>query len=150
MPQGHDYIWAIQDKDFRFWKKLPDGSITVDAQPYFLDFSPIGWQDIAVQNVRNRRYWAIDRTVTGQLSFVNDGADILKYIFATRGTEEPVFLTILEQQLSHNPLPTGGILYSAGQSPFTPNTTTAGNGPAPSGLRTAIGTYISSRVSTNV
>lgn len=126
MPQGQDYLFAIQDKDFRFWKKLPDGSITVDAQPYFLIFSPIGWQDIAVQNVRNRRYWAIDRTVTGQLSSVNDGADILKYILLTKGHEEPVFITILEQQLSYNPKPGGVIEYTSGQSPFTPNTTTTG------------------------
>lgn len=126
MPAGHDYIWAIQDKDFRFWKRLPDGSITIDAQPYLLEYSPIGWQDMAVQNVRNRRYWAIDRTVTGQLSFVGDGADILKYILLTRGTEEPVFITILEQQLSYETVPHGTLAFTSGQSPFTPGTTTTG------------------------
>lgn len=125
MPQGQDYLWAIQDKDYRFWKVV-NGVVTCNAQPYFLDSSPAGWQDLKVQNVRNQKYWAIDRSVVAPLSFVNDGAQILKHIFLNKGHEEPVFLTILEQQLDYNENPAATIAYTSGQSPFTPNATTTG------------------------
>ena len=125
MFQGSDYIFAIQDKDFRFWK-IEDGVVKCTAAPYFLQFAPAGWQDIAIQNIRNKKYWGIDRSVTIPLSYVNDGAQILKYIFLNKGIEEPVFLSILEQQLYYEPTPTATLVYTTGQSPFTPNDTTAG------------------------
>lgn len=102
MPQGSDYIFAIQSQDHRFWKVV-DRKVTVNAQPYFLDFAPAGWADIAVQNIRNKKYWGIDRTVTIPLTYVQDGAQILKYIFLNKGIEEPLYLVILEQQLDYEP-----------------------------------------------
>jgi hypothetical protein len=125
MFQGSSYLFAIQDKDFRFWK-VEDGVVKCTAAPYFLDFAPAGWQEIAIQNIRNKKYWGIDRSVTIPLSYVNDGAQILKYIFLNKGTEEPVSLSILEQQLYYEPYPAATIAYTSGQSPFTPNTTTTG------------------------
>lgn len=100
MPQGSDYIFAIQTKDYRFWKVV-NRVVTVNAQPYFLDFAPAGWADITVQNVRNKKYFGVDRSVTVPLSYVEDGAQILKYIFLNKGLEEPVYLAILEQQLDY-------------------------------------------------
>ena len=125
MPQGSDYIVAIQNKDFRFWKVV-NGNVTINAQPYFLDFAPAGWQDMQVKNERNKRYWAVDRSLTAPLSYVQDGSKILKYIFLNKGMEEPVYLAILEQQLVYNPKPYGILVFTSGQSPFTPNTTTTG------------------------
>jgi len=125
MFQGSSYLFAIQDKDFRFWK-LDNGVIKCTAAPYFLEFSPAGWQEISVQNIRNKKYWGIDRSVTIPLSYVNDGATILKHIFLTKGLEEPVYLSILEQQLFYQPYPKATLAYTAGQSPFTPNVATTG------------------------
>lgn len=102
MPQGSDYIFCIQDKDFRFWK-IVDNKVTISAQPYFLEFAPAGWLDITVQNVRNRKYWGIDRSVTIPFNYVEDGARIIKYIFLNKGIEEPVYITILQQQLDYEP-----------------------------------------------
>lgn len=98
MPQGKDYIFALQDKNFNFWK-VENGVVSRSAQPYFLSFSPDGWSDISIQNVRNKKYWGIDRTVTIPLKYVNDGAQILKYIFYTLGIEESVYLVIASQKL---------------------------------------------------
>lgn len=106
MPQGHDYIFSLQTKDFKFWKVV-DGVVTVNAQPYFLEFSPAGWMDMVIKNVRNKRYWGIDRSISLPLSYVNDGAQILKYIFLNKGAEEPLYLSILEQQLEY----TAGVGY---------------------------------------
>lgn len=100
MPQGSDYIFALQTKDHRFWKVV-DRNVTVNAQPYFLEFAPAGWMDIAVQNIRNKKYWGIDRSVTIPLTYVQDGSQMLKYIFLNKGIEESVYLVILEQQLDY-------------------------------------------------
>src|SRR3989344_7313854 len=99
MIQGAPYLFALQDKNYNFYKLAADGSITISAQPYFLQFSPAGWDDIAIQNVRNRKYWGIDRSVTVPLSYVKDGGRILKTIFYTQGIEAQVYLVIASQKL---------------------------------------------------
>lgn len=125
MFQGTDYIFALQTKDYKFWKVV-NNKVTVNAHPYLLNSAPPGWEDITVQNVRNRRYWAVDRSVSAPLTYVNDGAQILKYILLNKGHEEPVFLAILEQQLEYQPNPNGILEFTTGQSPFTPNDTATG------------------------
>lgn len=125
MFQGADYIFAIQDKDFKFWK-IVDSKVTINAQPYFLDYAPAGREDITVLNQRNMKYWCIDRSVATGLNFVNDGAQILKYILLNKGMEEKVYLSVLEQQLYYEPYPTAELEYTVGQSPFTANATTSG------------------------
>lgn len=125
MFQGADYLFAIQTKDFKFWK-IRDNKVTVNAQPYFLDYAPAGREDITVLNQRNMKYWCIDRSVATGLNFVNDGAQILKYILLNKGIEEQVYLSVLEQQLYYEPLPNATLAFTAGQTPFTPNDTTTG------------------------
>lgn len=105
--QGSDYIMCFQDKSFNFWRVNTDGTVSISAQPYFLDFAPAGWEDVAIQNIRNKKYWGVDRSVTIPLAYVNDGATILKHIFYTLGIEEPVFLVIASQRLDY----TAGVSY---------------------------------------
>lgn len=112
--QGADYIFCLQSKNFAFWKPDNSGSVTLNNQPYFLDFSPSGWEDVQISNIRNKKYWGIDRTVTVPLAYVNDGAKILKHIFYTKGIEEPVYLVIASQQLDYNTPPAGGITVVSG------------------------------------
>lgn len=100
--QGSDYIFLLQDKEHRFYKFTPTG-VVLSADPYVIDFSPQGWQDIDVDNVRNKTYWGIDRTVSAPLQFVNDGAAIIKYIIYSKGPETEVYLTIGLQKLDFNP-----------------------------------------------
>jgi len=125
MFPGADYIFAVQSKDYKFWQVV-NNKVVINAQPYFLDYAPAGREDMTAQNVRNKKYWCIDRSVSNTLTFVNDGAQILKYIMLNKGMEETAYLAILEQQLHYEPFPTAVLVYTSGQSPFTPNTTTTG------------------------
>lgn len=111
MPANHDYIFCLQDSQNRFWKISETGSIYCSAQPYFLQFAPDGWNDIAVQNIRNKKYWGIDRSVTIPLTYVQDAAAILKHIFYTKGIEESVYLVIAFQQLEYIPTVSYGYWY---------------------------------------
>lgn len=101
--QGNDLIFAIQDKDFRFWK--PDGAnnAVISSTPYFLKFAPTGWEDYEIDNVINKKYWCIDRKVTVQAAYVQDGAQILKNIFYKMGIKEDVYLVMAQQQIDYTP-----------------------------------------------
>lgn len=101
--QGSDFIFCLQDAQYRFWQIDASGMVIKSNQPYFLEFSPDGWSDIAIQNIRNKKYWGIDRSVTVPLSYVEDGATILKDIFYRLGIEESVYLVIAKQELEYNP-----------------------------------------------
>ncbi len=96
---GSDYLFCIQDKSNNFYKLDNNGMVILSSVPYFLVFSPSGWEDIAIQNIRNKKYWGVDRSVTLPLSYIEDGAKILKYLFYTFGIEQNVYLSILSQQL---------------------------------------------------
>ena len=100
---GSDYLFCLQDKLFNFYKLDNTGNVVLSAQPYFLDFSPGSWDELAIQNIRNKRYWGVDRSVTVPLSYLNDGAKILKKIFYTDGNEQTVYLCIAAQQLVYTP-----------------------------------------------
>lgn len=114
MPQGSDFLFALQSKDYQFWQVDSTGNVFLSAKPYFLDFAPSGWDSIEIANIRNKKYWGIDRSVTLPLSYVNDGATILKYIFYTLGIEESCYLVIANQQLDYDTVPQGTISISTG------------------------------------
>lgn len=101
--QGPDYIFALQDKNFNFWKISESGAVTITAAPYFLKLSPEGWNDIAIQNIRNKFYKAIDRSVTIPLSYIGDGGKITKHVLLNRGQFEELYLVIANQQLDYRP-----------------------------------------------
>lgn len=110
MTQGNDYLFAIQDPALKFWKMNPDGwSASLSNAPYFLKFAPDGWVDIAVQNVRNKTYKAIDRAVSVPLSHVEDGAQILKNIAYGKGLKQLTYLSIFAQELLYYPAPVGSM-----------------------------------------
>jgi hypothetical protein len=104
---GSDYIFSFQTKSNAFWQVDSTGNVLASNKPYFLSYAPDGWDGIAIQNVRNKKYWGIDRTVSAPLSYVQDGAQILKYIFYTLGIEEPVYLVIAKQEIDY----TAGVSY---------------------------------------
>ena len=93
----------LQDRQRRFWQVNSAGEVVCTNSAYTLQYSPDGWMDTVVKNVRNRKYWGLDRSVSLPFKFVEDGAKILKYIFTTRGVEEPVYLVICEQRLAYDP-----------------------------------------------
>ena len=80
MPSGPDFIFFMQDKQRRFWGVNSFGEVLLSNNPYPLKYSPEGWDDIAVKNIRNRKYWGVDRSVSSAFKYVEDAAQILKHI----------------------------------------------------------------------
>lgn len=109
--QSADFIFFFQDAKRRFWGIDAAGSVTLTANPYPIQYSPDGWQDTTIKNVRNRKYWAIDRSASLAFKYVEDAAKMLKHIFYNRGVEEQVFLVICEQRLDYTPGVSYGFWY---------------------------------------
>ncbi len=109
--QGHDFIFFFQDKQRRFWGINAAGNVVLSVTPYPIVFSPEGWDDITMKNIRNRKYWGLDRTVTTPFKYVEDAARILKYIYYRKGSEESVYLVICEQRLHYVPAVEYGYWY---------------------------------------
>ena len=107
-----EYIFSLQKKTFEFWQPDKD-NIVATNQPYFLHFAPDGWEGFSVKNSRNKNYWGVDRTVSLPFSYVEDGADIIKYIMYTLGIEESVYLTICKLQKEYNTQPKGVVSLSS-------------------------------------
>lgn len=100
--QGPDFIYFIQDEDTQNFYQWVAGNFLLSAAPVPLEFSPDGWRETSISNVRNKKYFGIDRIVTIPYKFVKDGAAILKNIFYTFGSEKKVNLVIFEQQLFYD------------------------------------------------
>lgn len=104
--QGPQFIYCLTDKRTtspNFWQVAPNGMAKLAAKPYFLAFSPDGWLDIAIQNIRNKIYFGVDRTVTIPFGYVEDGANILKTIAYDFGFETTVYLKVCKLTLDYTP-----------------------------------------------
>jgi len=86
--QGPDLIFHLTDENYNFYQPDKDGLMIISSAPYFFQFSPDGWYNIEVKNIRNRTYWAVDRSVSIPLAYLGDAAKLLKTIVLTRGTEQ--------------------------------------------------------------
>lgn len=78
---------------------VSNGLVLTTTNPKPLQYTPDGWRNIQISNQRNQKYFALDRSFSVPLDFVKDGAQILKYLYYNRGSEEKVFLAIAKQQL---------------------------------------------------
>ena len=119
MVQGLDYIFCLIDANNKFYRILADGTVSLSTEPYFLEFSPSGWNDIAIQNVKNKRYWSIDRSLTLPLDYVRDGAKIIKDVFYKKGINETMYLVISGQELEYHGVATGTLTVITGGNPLT-------------------------------
>lgn len=107
--QGPDLLFHLTDENYNFYQPDKDGLMVVSSAPYFFKFSPDGWYNIEVKNIRNKNYWAVDRSVSIPLAYLGDAGKLLKTIVLTRGTEQvKAYLTICSQQLHYTP----GVEYS--------------------------------------
>lgn len=114
-----DFIFFIQNKDNLFWKRNSDGDVEINSTAKPLDYSPEEWDQITIQNVRNKQYFDVDRIASLPFKYVEDGAAILKHIMITKGINEPVFLSIGELNLAIDPPPSAII---SGSNPFSAGT----------------------------
>lgn len=96
--QGKSHIYFLVDEMNR--SLYADGDIVnVSAIPRPLVFTPDGWTKIEINNQRNTKYFALDRSFSVPLDFVEDGALILKDAYYKKGVEAKVYLVILKQKL---------------------------------------------------
>lgn len=96
--QGKSHIYFLVDEMNR--SLYADGDIVkVSAIPRPLVFTPDGWTKIEINNQRNTKYFALDRSFTVPLDFVEDGALILKDAYYKMGVEAKIFLVILKQKI---------------------------------------------------
>ena len=102
--EGPAYLFAFTDKNYNFYQVI-NGVVSLATPPdsYFLESSPVGWEDITIEIKRNIGLWGLERQTSSTLSFVNDGALILKDTFYKKGSEADCYLTIAKQELSYQP-----------------------------------------------
>ncbi len=73
------------------------------SQPKWLESSPQGWEDNAISFARNAKYFGLTRSFTVPLTFVNDGAEIIRYLFYTKnGYEETIYLNINKKNFDND------------------------------------------------
>jgi len=97
--QGPEYLYVFINSEKKSYYKDDSGMLQLSATIKPIEFAPDGWTNISLQNNRNQKYFALDRSLTIPLSFVEDGAFILKSLFYTYGVEADVSLLILKQEL---------------------------------------------------
>src|SRR5581483_6203279 len=96
--QGKSHIYFLVDEMNR--SLYVEGDVVkVSGIPRPLAFSPDGWTKIEIDNQRNTKYFALDRSFTIPLDFVEDGALILKDAYYKKGVEAKIYLVILKQKL---------------------------------------------------
>jgi hypothetical protein len=92
--QGKSHIYFLVDEMNR--SLYADGDIVkVSGVPRPLVFTPDGWTKIEINNQRNTKYFALDRSFSVPLDFVEDGAVILKDAYYKKGVEAKVYLVML-------------------------------------------------------
>lgn len=96
--QGSEFLYFLTDNNNQFYS-IANGGLKLSAKPVPLEFSPDGWQEVSIQNIRDKNTFSVDRTISSPYTFVEDGADILKHIFYKYGVNAEVNLIICHQQL---------------------------------------------------
>lgn len=96
--QGPDFLYFLLNDQNQFYY-VNGTTVQTSGMPKPLTYTPDGWQDISIFFERNKKYFAIDRSFTIPMNFVEDGARILKYVWTNFGVESKVYLMIAEQVL---------------------------------------------------
>jgi hypothetical protein len=99
--QGVEHLYFLIDENNRSLY-VENGIVMRSSVPRPLEFTPDGWRNIQVDNTRNSKYFALDRSYTVPLEFVEDGALILKDAYYKNGIEAKVYLGILKQKISYD------------------------------------------------
>jgi len=99
--QGKDFLYFLVDEVGRSLY-VENGTVQRSAVPKPLPETPDGWTEIQIDNIRNQKYFALDRSFTVPLDFVRDGAFILKDAYYKTGLEAKVFLVISKQRLEYD------------------------------------------------
>ncbi len=98
MVQGPAFIYFLHIDD-KFYYVDEYRNVLQTANPTPLTFTPDGWQEVSIITERNKKYFGMDRTFTLPLTFVEDGAGILKKIYYSKSVNGKLKLSIADQKL---------------------------------------------------
>jgi len=101
--QFKEFKFFPQDSNNMFWQLDKDGKLLLNANTYELIHSPAGWEEMTIENNRNDKYFGFDRSISGSLAFVKDGAKIIKAILNQFGEEADFFLSIAQREFNYKP-----------------------------------------------
>ena len=95
---GPQFLYFLVDAGGRFYYDN-NGVLAISGTPVPLTSTPDGWLDIAIAKQRGPKYFALDRSFTLPLNFVNDGASIVKNLYYNKGVEALLYLRIAQRAL---------------------------------------------------
>lgn len=97
--QGKQYLYMVQRSDGLYADFATTQFLQWTSAPTPLIYSPATWQDLAITEEMDAKYFGLNRTYGTPQDYVEDGAGILKTLFYTYGYNAQATLIILEQQL---------------------------------------------------
>lgn len=95
---GKEFLFHLVDEQGRSYYK-ENGLVKLSAVPKPLDYSPDGWQKLSIGWERNLTYFGVVRNFTLPLSFVYDGADIIKHVLTNGNVDTKLYLVVHQRSL---------------------------------------------------
>lgn len=95
---GKEWLYYIIDENGLSYY-VENGVVKTGNVPNPINLTPDGWQDIMIQWERVMKYAGTQRSFTGTLGFVGDGAQILRYINFNNNFEVKIYLLIQKKRL---------------------------------------------------
>ncbi len=97
-PRKH-FLYFLTDPQGRSYFRNGFGTmgrpnISKESLPRQLDSSPIGWMDNALSVIRSQNYFGINTSLSIPLTFVDDGADIIRNRLYSMGYGDKINLNI--------------------------------------------------------
>lgn len=94
------WLYFIVDASERSLYVDENGGVGRSAKPFPLRDNPTGWKELTESFGTSTKYFALNRTVNVPMTFVNDGAQILRYAcYKGRGYEEELYVQIMRLDL---------------------------------------------------
>lgn len=100
MLYSDDFEYFFRTKAGLYLYTDDSGNVLTTIDTRELQFTPDGWNEIAIWTERNKKYFGLDRSFTIPLKFSEDGARILKTLFYTQGLQADAVLVIRETKLN--------------------------------------------------
>jgi hypothetical protein len=95
------FQYFLTDEDGRFYSLLND-TLTTSVEPVPLPQSPSGWQDVLIGWERDMTKFGVIRNFSLPLSFVLDGARIIRELFYSSNIEKEIHLIITKLNLDYS------------------------------------------------
>lgn len=82
-----DFLYFITDDKGRTYAVDSNNNVVITPGQTPLQFTPDGWQEVALKYARNTTYFGMFRSFSVPLGFVKDGARIVRHLYYNYGIE---------------------------------------------------------------